>query len=129
MVNTFNSAFIYDWKSFKIALGSRWHSGKPITNPVSNIINVSNPNQPKIDYNVPNNSNLSAYFQLNFSTSKDWKLTSKVMLQTSFSVLNILNKKNVIQRFYRINAAENGIESVNTYSLSRTPNMNVKVSF
>jgi hypothetical protein len=129
LVHAVNSAFIYDWKSFKIALGSRWHSGKPITTPASNIINISNPNRPKIDYNAPNNSHLSDYFQLNFSTSKDWKLTSKVMLQTSFSILNILNKKNVIQRFYRTNAAQNGIESIDTYSLSRTPNINVKVSF
>ena len=124
-----STALIYDWKQFKIALGGKWHSGKPITNPINNTINLDNPSNPKINYDTPNSSHLPDYFQLNFSASKDWKISSKMNLQTSVSVLNVLNKSNVIQRYYRINTAQNGIESVNTYSLQRTPNLNIKLSF
>lgn len=126
---TVATALIYDWNSFKIALGSKWHSGKPVTTPASNVINTDVPAAPRIEYNEPNNTHLPAYFQLNFSASKDWKLNPKLTLQTSISVLNLLNKRNTINRFYRINAAQNGIDQVDTYSLERTPNVNVKLSF
>lgn len=124
-----STAVIYDWKQFKIALGGKWHSGKPTTNPVNNTINLENPSNPKINYETPNSSHLPDYFQLNFSASKDWKISSKINLQTSVSVMNVLNKSNVIQRYFRINETQNGIESVNTFSLQRTPNLNVKLSF
>lgn len=128
-VHTVSWAGIYDWKSLKIALGSKWHSGKPYTTPSSNSVDNTDPSKPIIQYNSPNNNRLKDYFQLNFSASKEWNLSKKTTLQTSVSVLNILNKKNVINRFYRINTTGTIIESVDTFSLERTPNVNIKISF
>ena len=121
-----SAAIVYDWKQFKMAFGGKWHSGKPLTNPLSNSINATNP---QIVYDLPNNMHLPNYLQFNFSASKDWKLSSSIALQTSFSILNLMNKSNVIQKYYRINSSQDGIEMVNTYSLKRTPNLNVKLSF
>lgn len=129
LIHALSAAVIYDWNTVKIALGGKWHSGKPITNPLNNILNTTNPAQAKIDYDLPNDSHLPEYFQLNFSASKDWKLHQKITLQTSLSVLNVLNNQNIIHRYYRINANQNGIEKINTYSLQRTPNLNIKLSF
>jgi hypothetical protein len=129
LVHTVSWAGIYDWKSLKIALGSKWHSGKPFTMPSSNSVDNTDPGNPVIHYNTPNNNRLNDYFQLNLSASKEWKLSKETTLQTSVSVLNILNTKNVINRFYRVNTTENTIESVDTYSLERTPNVNIKLSF
>ncbi len=123
------AAIVYDWKQFKMALGGKWHKGKPTTETLTNSINFENPSNPKILYDVPNNANLPDYFQLNFSAAKEWKITSKINLQTSFSILNLLNKENIIQRYFRINSSQDGIESINTYSLRRTPNASVKLSF
>ena len=129
LVHTVSWAGIYDWKSLKIALGSKWHSGKPFTMPSSNSVDNTDPGNPVIHYKTPNNNRLNDYFQLNLSASKEWKLSKETTLQTSVSVLNILNTKNVINRFYRVNTTENTIESVDTYSLERTPNVNIKLSF
>lgn len=129
LVHAVSYAAIYDWNTFKIALGCKWHSGKPITTPSSTTVNTDNPANPKINYNSPNSGHLPDYYQLNISASKDWKLNKKTNLEASISVMNLLDKKNIINRFYRINTAENAIESVNTYSLKRTPNINVKISF
>lgn len=129
LVYSFANAIIYDWKSLKVALGSRWHSGKPYTTPASNTINTTDPAHPTIDYNKPNNERLTDYFQLNASISKSWKLTKFSSIESGLSLLNILNKQNLIHRYYRINAAGKGIEDVNVYALSRTLNMHVKVSF
>lgn len=119
-------AGIYEWKKMKLALGAKWHTGRPITTPTSLTVTETNPN---IVYNSPNNSKLKDYFQVNFSASKDWKLGTKTNLQTAVSILNIMNTKNSLNRFYRVNTANNTVESVDTYSLELTPNFSVKVSF
>ncbi|MBF6641118.1 TonB-dependent receptor plug domain-containing protein [Flavobacterium sp. J49] len=119
-------AGIYEWQKLKLALGTKWHTGRPITTPSAFIVTTANPD---IVYNSPNNSKLKDYFQVNFSASKDWKLKEKITLQTSVSILNLLNTKNSLNRFYRVNTADNSVESVDTYSLEMTPNINVKISF
>ena len=119
-------AGIYEWNSIKLALGLKWHTGKPITTPLTTIADVTSP---AIVYNSPNNDKLDDFFQLNFSASKDWKLNEKVTLQTNISVINLLNSKNSINKFYRINSINNTVESVDTYALELTPNVNVKLSF
>lgn len=119
-------AGIYEWKQVKFALGTKWHTGRPITTPVNNFVTQTNP---KIVYNSPNNSKLKDYFQVNFSASKNWTLSEKMKLETAVSILNLLNTKNSINRFYRVNSANNSVESVDTFSLEMTPNFNIKLSF
>lgn len=129
IIHSVNWAGIYDWNNLKIALGTKWHSGRPETTPATNLLDLSNPAKPEIHYNFPNNKNLSDYFQVNFSASYCWNWNSKTQLELGVSVLNILNKKNIISRYYRVNNSSNAVESVNTYSLERTPNIAVKFSF
>lgn len=129
IIHSVSWAGIYDWKNIKMALGTKWHSGRPETTPATNLLNLSNPAKPEIYYNFPNNKNLSDYFQVNFSASYNWKFDSKTQLELGISVLNILNKKNLISRYYRVNNSNNTIESVNTYSLERTPNLSLKLDF
>lgn len=122
-------ALIYEFKSFKLALGTRWHTGKPYTTPASNIINNTDVAHPSIDYNAPNNARLSDYLQVNASISKSWQWASGLRVESGISMLNLLNKANLIHRYYRINAAGTGIENIDVYALARTPNVNLKVSF
>lgn len=117
---------IYEWKKLKLALGAKWHSGRPITTPKTYTVTQANPT---ILFNSPNNSKLADYFQMNFSASKDWKLSSKTTLQTAISVLNLLNTENDLNRSYRVNTTNFTVESVDTHSLKMTPNFNIKVSF
>lgn len=119
-------AGIYEWKKVKLALGAKWHTGRPITTPISFTVSDTNPN---IVYNQPNNEKLEDYFQVNFSASKEWRLGAKSSLQTSASVMNLLNTRNSINRFYRINNGNNIVESVDTFSLELTPNFNIKFLF
>ncbi|QYJ67360.1 TonB-dependent receptor plug domain-containing protein [Flavobacterium litorale] len=123
-----NSAAIYEWKNFKIALGSRWFTGRPATEPLLNIPVYDNEGTPSVLYEFPNSSNLDDFFQVDFSASYRWDINSKVRMQFGLSVLNIFNRSNIINRYYRINANED-IEVVNTFALNRTPNALVKISF
>jgi hypothetical protein len=127
--HTINTAAIYEWNKFKVALGSKWFTGKPVTTPVSSEASFITPSSPQIIYSSPNSSNIENFFQVNFSASYVIKATEKSQLQLGISVQNIFNRKNIINRYYRINTDNNGIEVVNTYALERTPNALIKFSF
>ncbi len=121
-------AGIYEWQNLKVAIGSKWRSGRPLTTPASDELDTTFPSDPRIIYNSPNNSRLPNFFQLNFSASKSWKLKGHAELQTGFSIINLLDSKVVINRYYRVNAAGDGIQTVDTYSLGLTPNVNIKIT-
>jgi hypothetical protein len=124
LAHVVSCAGIYEWRNVKIALGSRWHSGRPVTTPES----VTAGDDPQISYNSPNNTRLPEFFQVDFSASKQWQLGPKTSLQAGVSLINVLNRKNVIGRFYRISDS-GSVERVDTYALERTPNANLKLVF
>lgn len=119
----------YQWNNLKLALGGKWFTGRPNTLPLSNTPVFNTPDNPEIAYNLPNADNLDDYFQVNFSSSYTVKLGKKTNLLMGVSVLNLLNQRNTINRFYRINPANASVEEVNTYSLEITPNAFLKVNF
>jgi hypothetical protein len=123
-----NTAAIYEWNNFKIAVGSRWFTGRPTTEPLLNVPIYDNEGNPSIFYDYPNTDNLGDFFQVNFSASYLWQITPKVRAQFGLSVLNIFNRNNILNRYYRVSAAEE-IERVNTYALERTPNALIRISF
>jgi hypothetical protein len=119
----------YEIKKIKMALGSKWHTGKPETTPLNTEIDNTNPSNQKIIYNSPNNKNLNDFFQINFSTTYKWETSNKTEYNLGFSVINVTNKKNKINEFYRINTTTNTIEDVKSFSLDRTFNASFRVSF
>ncbi|MFP9099619.1 carboxypeptidase-like regulatory domain-containing protein [Flavobacterium sp. RHBU_24] len=123
------AAGTYEWNNLRAALGAKWRSGTPFTTPVSYFIDPDNPANSHITYSSPNNSRLEDNVQVNFSLSKTWHLNSRSLFTASCSILNLLNTKNGINRYYRINKSNNNIESVDTYGLKRTPNVSVKLVF
>lgn len=122
------SAAMYEANNFKVALGAKWRTGTPVTEPLSYSIDPDNPANSQVTYKSPNSSVLKDYFSINLSLSKTWQL-KKMQLTAGASVQNITNRKNTINRHYRINVNNNTLESINTYGLGRTPNLSVKVAF
>lgn len=122
-------AVIYNHEKLKIALGSRWFTGKPNTIPSSTLPIFNTPNTPEIGYQEPNSSNLEDYFQANFSGSYGISITKKSELVFGFSVQNILDSKIIINQNYRINSNTNSVEQVNTNSLERTLNAFLRYNF
>lgn len=124
-----NLGIIYDYKNLKLAIGTHWHSGKPITKPLYSVPIYNTNNQPEIVYEKPNSSKLPDYLQVNFSAGYNFSIYRKMKLQFGIAVQNMLNKNNIINQFYKINTTSNQIEQVNTYSLQRTPNAFVRLNF
>jgi hypothetical protein len=125
--NVVSWASTYDIGNLKIALGSKWYSGRPETTPIG--IDVSDKLNPTIEYNTPNNKNLDNFFQVNFSTTYKWGSSNKTQYKLGLSIINVFNKQNEISEYYRINTTTNSIEDVKTYSLERTPNLSFRVAF
>jgi hypothetical protein len=117
----------YEIGNLKIALGSKWYSGRPETTPIG--IDNSDPLNPIIEYNTPNNKNLDNFFQVNFSTTYKWESSNKTQYKLGLSIINVFNKQNEISEYYRINSTTNTIEDVKAYSLERTPNLSFRVLF
>jgi len=117
---------MYEKNNFKIALGTKWTSGRPKTSPASSQMNHSDP---ILVYNPPNNTNLHTFLQVNLSSTYKWETAKGIQYKAGVSILNVLNKKNEISEYYRINPLNSSIEEVETFSLQRTPNVSFRVSF
>ena len=122
-------AAIYDYKKLKIALGSRWFTGKPNTVPQSSTPVFNTPGIPEVSYNLPNSSNLDNYFQMNLSSSYTLSFAEKAKFIFGFSIQNVLDTKNNINQSYSVNQDATSIEQVNTFSLGRSLNTFLRVNF
>ncbi|KUJ63914.1 TonB-dependent receptor [Flavobacteriaceae bacterium CRH] len=125
LTHTLSWAGIYEKNNFKIALGTKWSSGRPKTSPDVSQIDLSDP---VLVYNKPNNTNLHIFSQVNISSTYKWETSNGIQYKLGISILNILNRKNEISEYYRISSLTNSIEEVETFSLQRTPNLSFRVS-
>jgi hypothetical protein len=126
LTHTLSWAGIYEKNNFKIALGTKWSSGRPKTSPNDSQIDLTNP---VLVYNKPNNTNLHIFSQVNISSTYKWETDNRIQYKLGIAILNILNRKNEISEYYRINSLSNSIEEVETFALQRTPNMSFRVLF
>ncbi|MFB3388312.1 carboxypeptidase-like regulatory domain-containing protein [Flavobacterium sp. LAR06] len=125
LMHTVSWAGIYEKNNFKIALGTKWSSGRPKTSPDLSQID---PSAPVLVYNKPNNTNLHIFSQVNISSTYKWETANGIQYKLGISILNILNRKNEISEYYRISTLTNSIEEVETFALQRTPNLSFRVS-
>ncbi len=124
-MHTVSWAGIYEKNNFKIALGTKWSSGRPKTSPDLSQIDLSDP---VLVYNKPNNTNLHIFSQVNISSTYKWETEKGIQYKIGLSILNILNRRNEISEYYRVSSLSNSIEEVETFSLQRTPNLSFRIS-
>ncbi|WP_337966545.1 TonB-dependent receptor [uncultured Flavobacterium sp.] len=125
LMHSVSWAGIYEKNNFKIALGTKWTSGRPKTSPDISQIDLTNP---VLIYNRPNNTNLHIFSQVNVSSTYKWETDNGIQYKLGISILNILNRKNEISEYYRMTTLTNSIEEVETFALQRTPNVSFRVS-
>ncbi|WP_242661184.1 carboxypeptidase-like regulatory domain-containing protein [Flavobacterium johnsoniae] len=126
LMHTVSWAAIYEKNNFKIALGTKWSTGRPKTPPDNSQIDNSNP---VLVYKKPNSANVHIFSQVNLSSTYKWETANGIQYKLGVSILNILNRKNEISEYYRISSLTNSIEEVETFSLQRTPNLSFRISF
>ncbi|MCK0156247.1 TonB-dependent receptor [Cellulophaga sp. F20128] len=119
----------YNYKKIKLGVGINYHTGKPYTEPKegNNALDLLVfPNS--INYKDPNSSRLPYYLRTDVSALYNFRISKNTKATIGASVLNILNKKNVLNRYYRV-SPENEIETVESISLGSTPNISFRLRF
>ena len=121
------------FNNLELSLGWKFRTSKPYT-PAFGILG-DNANNLRIDYGKINSVRLSNYHRLDFSAKYKFKpfKNSKIKATLGFSLLNIYNQRNILNRTYRIildtkNASYN-LSERNKFSLNRTPNFIFRLDF
>jgi len=113
---------------FDFSLGWNFRTGIPYTNATGLDVNDD------ITYETINAKRLPSYHRLDFSTTYKFNLSAskKWKGKIGFSLLNLYNQKNTLQRNYRVKYNQNGSSSfvkTDTYSLGITPNIVLRARF
>ncbi|GAA3655737.1 TonB-dependent receptor plug domain-containing protein [Flavivirga jejuensis] len=115
-------------KSLNFSLGMVYNSGKPYTSinkesPI--IIDTFN----RINYNEPNTERLSDYLRFDMSVSYNFDISQKIDYKLTLGLINIGNRKNILNRYYTLTEDKEDIETLNRYGLEFTPNISLNIDF
>lgn len=125
--HTIKWSHFYKWKTFEFTLGWLWHNGKPYTE----ITSTTNPdNTISYAYTGLNNKNLHPYHRLDFSAIYDFRphKNKSVKYRLGFSVLNLYNRKNIINKDIRFSNTNSNNLNVNDIRGSKiSPNLMLRV--
>ncbi|GGX23248.1 TonB-dependent receptor [Aquimarina muelleri] len=117
----------YKINNFQFSLGWIWHTGKAFTN----ISRVDESGEIIIlEFDKINSDNLPVYHRLDFSAIYDFKIknASKIRYRIGASLLNLYNRKNLLNREYRTtNTLNNELINSDIFSLGITPNLSFRV--
>lgn len=124
-------AFNYNiLESLKISLGGLWRSGQPYTKPVEGNETIETGNNTFVNYDAPNSLNLDSFKRLDASLSYNFNFDSSTIATIRAGVINLLNHKNVINRYYEVdlNNSDQTIQ-IDNLSLEMTPNVSLRIKF
>ncbi|WP_299883831.1 TonB-dependent siderophore receptor [uncultured Lacinutrix sp.] len=120
-------------RNIEFSLGWKYKSPRPYT--PANGLTGNNANTIAIDYDAINSKYLNDYHRLDFSTKyKVAPFKNKNIKATiGFSLLNIYNRKSILNRTYRIilntDNATYQLREINKFSLGRIPNLTLRLDF
>ncbi len=113
----------YHTGHFEVSGGFNYRTGKPYTKISQESLNENN----EIVYAQANSSRLEDYIRLDISAKYHFNFM-KLKGELGVSFWNILNRKNVINVFYKQNAKKE-IEQITQNALEFTPNMSLRLKF
>lgn len=116
----------YKTEKLQVALGWKWHSGKPYT-----IVTENGSNNP-VTFDGINTETLPNYNRFDFSSVYNFSFSDKSQLKgkIGFSIRNLLDQKNTISKDYSGNNIPNEpLLSITKFSLGRTINFVFRVEW
>lgn len=116
-----NWSHFYSLGDLHFSLGWKWHTGKAYTD----VALENGENGPvTIGFDEINGENLPVYHRLDFSALYEIHPEGKVRFRVGLSVLNLYNRKNVLNREFRTTPTlDNELIDTRIYSLGITPNL------
>jgi outer membrane cobalamin receptor len=126
--HTFTLAGTYTYNRFKFSLGLNYRTGKPYTKPSENNPIDTTFVPYTINYSEPNGNRLPEYIRADASAIYAFHIGQGLKASAGVSVLNITNRKNILNTYYRLDS-NNEIETIENISLGLTPNLSFRVRF
>ncbi|MDO5971463.1 TonB-dependent receptor [Flavivirga aquimarina] len=128
MRHSFISGLNIKHKLLNFSLGMEYNSGKPYTSinkesPI--IIGAFN----RINYNEPNRERLADYLKFDTSVSYNFDISKKIDYKLTLGLINIGNRKNILNRYYTLTEDKEDIEILDRYGLEFTPNVSLNIDF
>jgi len=123
-----NLSMSYDIKSFQVALGWNWRTGKPYTSATNLVVDDT----VVINYDELNAERLPNYHRLDISSTYSFDISKKRLIKAKFgaSIYNVYNQKNLLNREYvDTTIFGDDIQVRDRYSLQFNPNMFLRVYF
>jgi len=127
-----NLAATYNYRSFLFSLGSNYKTGNPYTTVVEGNEITMVDGEPIINFNSPNGDTLDSYFRTDFSAAYTFKLDETFSGKINLALLNIFDRKNALETYFRLQTNDDGEISVNKieqFSLGFTPNISFQLLF
>lgn len=124
IIHAISTSASYKIKQFQVALGWKWHTGKPFTKSIIN--------NDKITFTGINTGRLPNYHRLDFSSTYSFEFNKKhhVHGKLGISIRNIYNQHNHLSKeYYGFNNANDPIKIQDKYSLSFMPNFLFKINW
>ncbi len=129
ITHTISLAGTYTHKDLKIGLGLNYRTGRPFTEPQDGDSALNTSVFPaRINFKSPNSSRLPEYLRVDASAIYMFKLNRRIKGSAGVSLLNLTNRNNSLNRYYRV-TDDNQIETVDNTSLGFTPNVSLRVSY
>jgi len=125
--HTIKWSHFYKWKKVDFSLGWLWHNGKPYTK-ISTTTNIDG--TLSHSYDSLNTENLHVYHRLDFSAVYNFRphKNKKIKYRLGFSVLNLYNRKNIINKDIRFsNNTSNELNINDIRGTEISPNMVLRV--
>lgn len=113
----------YRFSTFEAGIGANWYTGRPTTTlvPGSEVVSGA------LHYEEPNNARLVNYFRVDASARWHFYTRARVKSQLGISCWNLLNRKNVLNAYYRVE--DNTPRKIQLNGLAFTPNFFLRVDF
>lgn len=126
--HNFTLAGTYTLSGLKVGVGLNYRTGRPFTEP-----NTDDPIDTtffpyRIIYEDPNSGRLPEYIRADMSATYNFNINEKIKASVGASVLNVTNRKNTLNMYYRLNE-DDEIETVKSVSLGLTPNLSFRAAF
>jgi hypothetical protein len=118
----------YTYRKLKLSVGLNYRSGTPFTIPQEGDPINEDTVPFEINYARPNGANLEDYLRADVSAIYDFELSERIPASVGVSVLNVLNKENLINSYFRLDE-NNELQRLDSRSLGITPNLSFRVYF
>ncbi len=117
-----SSGFSYKLGGFEFASGIAYRTGLPFTPVVDNsLVNG------QFNYTLPNSSRIPGYFRVDLAADYQFLISERTSCEIGISFWNILDRKNVISRFYLQENEQPRV--VDQRALLFTPNISARIFF